>query len=277
MTTLARTVVPAPAPTVASLHVAAPRSSFLRQAGVEARKLVDTRSGFWLLAGGVVLTLAVAALNAFVITELGRLGGEARLTWAGATGSVGSALGMFLGVLAVLTVTSEWSQRTALTTFALEPRRGRVLAAKAVVLVAATVVLVLVAVAVGALTVAITQAMGLASTWELPPRELAGFAGVALLNTAMGAAFGLLFLNTVAGVVAFFGLPLVGSVVSAAGGVWEPLGRIAPWVVPDASSVALLNGTIHGEQWGWLATSTLVWVVLPAAVGTWRWLRRQVV
>jgi ABC-2 type transport system permease protein len=39
-------------------------------------------------------------------------------------------VGVLLPVLGVLLVTSEWSQRTAMTTFALVPRRFRVLTAK---------------------------------------------------------------------------------------------------------------------------------------------------
>ena len=38
--------------------------------------------------------------------------------------------GILLPVLGVMSVTSEWSQRTAMVTFALEPSRGRVIAAK---------------------------------------------------------------------------------------------------------------------------------------------------
>jgi hypothetical protein len=40
----------------------------------------------------------------------------------------------------MLTMTAEWSQRTALTTFTLEPRRDRVLAAKVVASLAISVV-----------------------------------------------------------------------------------------------------------------------------------------
>ena len=43
--------------------------------------------------------------------------------------TVGTA-GVLIPVLGILAVTSEWSQRTALTTFALVPRRERVIAAK---------------------------------------------------------------------------------------------------------------------------------------------------
>jgi hypothetical protein len=56
------------------------------------------------------------------------------LTWA--------ALGLtrLLPIALMLTMTAEWSQRTALTTFTLEPRRGRVLAARIVVGLALSVI-----------------------------------------------------------------------------------------------------------------------------------------
>jgi hypothetical protein len=57
-----------------------------------------------------------------------------RLLWAECRKATGTwaALGLsrLLPIALMLTMTSEWSQRTALTTFTLEPRRGRVLAAK---------------------------------------------------------------------------------------------------------------------------------------------------
>lgn len=274
MTTAAPTSV---ATHLASAHGAASSSSFARQVGVEARKLVDTRAGFWLLVSGGLLTVVVAVVNNLVALEAVKQGGTGIITWMFSTGSVGGALGVFLGLLAVLTVTSEWSQRTALTTFALEPRRGRVLATKAVVLAGATALLVAVAVAVGAASVAVTRMTGATATWDLPAAELGGFIALAFLNTATGMAFGLLFLNSAAGIVSFFALPTLGSVIAAIGVVWEPLGRVADWIVPTASTSALQAGAIHGVEWWQLLTSHLVWVVLPAAVGTWRWLRRQVV
>ena len=42
-------------------------------------------------------------------------------------------MGILLPVLGILLVTSEWSQRTAMVTFTLEPSRSRVIAAKFVV------------------------------------------------------------------------------------------------------------------------------------------------
>ena len=54
-----------------------------------------------------------------------------------------------LPILAIMLVTSEWSQRTALVTFTLEPRRSRVVLAKLVVAQLFTVLTLVVAFVVG--------------------------------------------------------------------------------------------------------------------------------
>src|SRR5687767_9942655 len=93
---------------------------FGRLVAVETRKLFDTRSGMTLAAILVALTVAaVAARGAVAGPSLEKL-----------IGTAGIGFGTLLPVLGILSVTGEWSHRTVLTTFALEPRRVRVLAAK---------------------------------------------------------------------------------------------------------------------------------------------------
>lgn len=253
----------------------AARTTLSRQIAVEARKLVDTRAGCWLLIAGFAVTVAVAALTASLV--LGAMAAEpASYTLMTATASVGNVVGYFLALLGILTITSEWTQRTALVTFALEPRRGRVLLAKVAMLLGATGLAVVLSVAVGAGLVALTQAMGFATGWNLPVAQLAGFAAQALFNVLLGVALGLLLQHGAAAIVAFFVLPMIATMVNSAGGLWEPLGRIAVWVTPDSTLEALGAGAVHGIQWLQLGTVLLIWVVVPSAIGTWRWLRRQV-
>ena len=74
---------------------------------------------------------------------------------------------VLLPIVGILLVSSEWSQRTAMTTFALVPRRPRVLAAKLL----ASVVLSLVALALCVVVAVIGTAVaapGLDDTWSLP-------------------------------------------------------------------------------------------------------------
>jgi len=90
---------------------------------VELRKLIDTRAGRWLLVAIAGLTVAA------VVLFLG-FGPEDQLTYPNFLGLTATPQGFLLPVVGILSVTSEWSQRTGLVTFTLEPHRGRVLLAK---------------------------------------------------------------------------------------------------------------------------------------------------
>ena len=72
-----------------------------------------------------------------------------QLTYGTFAAAFGIPMAVILPIVAMLSVTSEWSQRSGLTTFTLVPHRGRVILAKAVVSVVVGVVSVLLALAVG--------------------------------------------------------------------------------------------------------------------------------
>ena len=96
-----------------------------RIVGVELRKSFDTRAGFWLVAGiGIASLLTTSAVIAFADAS--------ELTYGTFALATGFPLTVILPMIAVLSVTSEWSQRTGLTTFTLVPHRSRVMLAKAV-------------------------------------------------------------------------------------------------------------------------------------------------
>lgn len=270
------TLTPPVAPALNSRHAAAVQASFARQVGVEARKLFDTVAGRWLVVAGVLLTMGVAAINTMVAVDMMAEGEDMVLTWGLATSSVGGMLSIFLGLFAVLTMTSEWSQRTALVTFTLEPRRVRVLLAKALVLVVLTLAMVAIAVGLGAASVAITDAVGARTSWDLSAAQVAGFTGAALLNTLLGLALGVLLQNSSAGIVAVFAVPAAWNITTMLGAQWEALGRVVGWVVPTTALDALGAGRIAGEGWWQLLVTVAVWMGVPAAVGTWRWVRREV-
>ena len=100
-----------------------PGVPFTRLVSVELRKALDTRAGRWFSASIVLLCLVVVTIFAFAAPEGGKDFGDV-------LGVAGATLGYFLPILLILMVTSEWSQRTGLTTFTLEPHRGRVIGAK---------------------------------------------------------------------------------------------------------------------------------------------------
>src|SRR3954447_5513225 len=91
---VARTPRPAPA-----------RIPFSRIVTVELRKSFDTRSGFWLMASiGILAVIATGATILFAPDD--------QLTYDNFAAAIGFPMAVVLPVIAVLSVTSEWSQRT---------------------------------------------------------------------------------------------------------------------------------------------------------------------
>ena len=141
---------------------AVPFSRLLR---VELRKLVDTRAGFWLLAAIGIITVAVVVVFLFVADP-------AQLTFMNFVGATATPQSLLLPVLGILAVTAEWTQRTGLVTFTLEPSRTRVAVAKLVAVVLVGLLAVVVALGVAALgNVAGMVLMDGAGTWNIGVRQ----------------------------------------------------------------------------------------------------------
>ena len=106
--------------------------------------MFDTRSGFWLMASiGILALLATAGVILFAPDD--------QLTYQTFTSAINIPMTVVLPVIAILSVTGEWSQRIGLTTFTLVPHRGRVIAAKAIASVGVAVVTIPLAFGIGAL------------------------------------------------------------------------------------------------------------------------------
>jgi ABC-type transport system involved in multi-copper enzyme maturation permease subunit len=232
---------------------------------VELRKLGDTRAGRWLLVAIALVTLAAIVVFLLVSAEADR-------TFLNFLGVTSAPQGFLLPVLGILLVTSEWTQRTALVTFTLEPVRARVIAAK-----------VIAAVLAGAAAIAI--ALGLAAVATLVAGSSTAWAGIgiatvgkfALLQASgvlQGLAFGLLFLNSAAAIVTYFVVPTAFTILA---GLWAALARVRPWVDLGASNEFLYNGkAMSGEQWAQVGSGTALWVVLPFVLGLVRVMRAEV-
>lgn len=237
---------------------------FRRLLSVETRKLFDTRSGMILTAILIILTLA------FIIGRSGLVGPQ--LTTLIRTAAIG--YGTLLPVLAILSVTSEWTHRTALTTFTLEPRRWRVMAAKCLppvfTAVAASVFAMLVAVGV---TAAVARVQGVPAAWEVAPLALLGWTATNVLVVAMGLAVGMLLLNAPAAIVICMSTTMLWSVVSRIGTTGEVL---AEWLDLTTTAVPLAAGDMSGGDAARLAVSTIVWIVIPMTIGVVRVIRKEV-
>ncbi|TDC81812.1 ABC transporter permease, partial [Micromonospora sp. KC606] len=254
----------APAPALG--RPAATGPTLARLTEVELRKLTDTRAGRWLLAAIGVIAAAIVTVQLFVLDD-------AEQTYQAFFVPSLFPVGLLLPVLGILSITAEWSQRTALTTFALVPRRGRVVVAKLAALVLAALASVLVSLAVAAVGTLAAKATGGAGTWALDWQLLPHAAVFQVANALMGAAFGLLLLNTPLAIVSYLLLPTLWSILAA---MVTALHKPAEWLDTTVTMEPLLGAEMTAGQWGRLAVSLLAWLALPLAAGLVRVMRREV-
>lgn len=255
-------------PAAAAVPAEVRRPPVTRLVAVELRKTVDTRAGRWLLAIIALAAIAMTTVHLFVAKAPG-------LTFAGFFSSAMLPMGMLLPVLGILAFTSEWSQRTALTTFTLVPLRGRVVTAK---LIAVSVLGVLSVVAgriFAAAGMLAADLLGKATPeWALEARETGEAVVFQLGNVLMGAAFGVLLLSSAAALVLFYLLPTLWAVL---GQTVSALRDPAKWLDTSQTLNALLApGALGGQGWAHLGTSLGVWLLLPLVLGLVRVLRREV-
>ncbi|MFI6511450.1 hypothetical protein ACIBCT_27905 [Streptosporangium sp. NPDC050855] len=252
---------PAPNPKPASARARIPFSRLLR---VEARKLLDTRSG-------KIMAVLLVALIPASITARGFVTDPDLYTLAG---TAGIGLATLLPVLGILTVTGEWSHRTALVTFALEPRRSRVLAAKClpplIIAALSAPFSLLVAVPVTAVVAGVRD---LPATWEVGPVALLGWMVTNVLVVATGLALGMLLLNGPAAIVVCLTTPMLWSMVGRMGSTGALL---ADWLDVNRAAIPMTNGHLTGGDAARLATSALVWIALPAIAGVLRVSRKEI-
>src|SRR5690606_13935047 len=153
---------------------------FTRLMAVEMRKMFDTRSGFWMLVS--VVAASVVASGSVLL-----FGGEADVTYANMSSAIGIPMAIILPVIAILSVTSEWSQRSGLTTFTLVPHRGRVIGAKLAVIVLIGIGSMLVAASIGALGNLLGSAIaGVDTVWDLSVGNLSTIILANVLGMLMG-------------------------------------------------------------------------------------------
>ena len=230
------------------------RPSLPRLVQVELRKMTDTRAGFWLLLvtlllalAGVVLTVAFAPDEDRTFKQLFRTTME--LTSLLAT------------VLAILVVTSEWSQRTALSTFTLVPRRQRVIAAKLLAVVVFALVITVNCVLLALLGTLVSPG---ADAWDLSLGELATGALLQTLGMLGAFAFGLALMSSAPAIVLAYVLPIVFAILAA---TIPGFRDTADWLDTTVPAEALWTDPGDGTAWAQLATAWALWLGVPLAIG----------
>jgi ABC-2 type transport system permease protein len=246
---------------------------FSRLVQVELRKTWDTRAGFWLLLSTAVLTGVVMVIQlAVVLTQ------DLVVTYNDFLTSTNFSIAVLLPVIGILLLTSEWSQRTAMVTFSLEPRRPLVILAKLVVGLGLALAAVAIALVLATVCNALYGALSdFPAEWNLSVLQTLAFVLLQVIGILTGFAFAALLLNSPAAIVLYmvysFVLPGLFGLGAALIG-W--FADIQPWIDFNDAQGPLVDASMTGEDWAQFAVSGLIWLVLPLAIGIWRVLRAEV-
>jgi ABC-2 type transport system permease protein len=229
---------------------------------VELRKMFNTRSGFWLMASIVIAAvIATAAVILFAP--------DSELTYETFGAAVGFPMVVILPMVAILSITSEWSQRTGLTTFTLVPHRSRVVLAKGISSVLVGIVSMLLAFAIGALGNLVGTAItGTPVVWNMSVTDCLCIVLANVLGLLTGFMLGVLIRSSSGAIVAYFVYSFVLTGVLGVLGVSQDwFESLRPWVDVNFAQGALFNGSPSGAEWAHIGVTGLVWLVIPLAVG----------
>ena len=230
---------------------------------VELRKMFNTRSGFWMLISiGVLSVIATGAVIIFAP--------DSAVTYESFATAIGFPMSVILPMIAILAVTSEWSQRSGLTTFALVPSRGRVIGAKAIATVLVGLGSMAVAFAVGAVgNLAGSALAGVDTVWDVSLSTAPQIVLGNLVGMAIGFTLGVVLRSSAAAIVGYFVVSLVmpGILVLLAQ-VRSWFEDLQPWIDWNKTQVVLFDGATNtGKEWAMLGSTTMIWIVIPLVVG----------
>jgi ABC-2 type transport system permease protein len=240
------------------------RPSLARLTRVELRKMVDTRSGFW-------LQLAVLALTVLAVVITVLAGSEADKNLIQIVSNALQPAGILLPVVGILLVSSEWSQRTALVSFALVPRRARLIVAKVLAGIVLALVATVIGLALGALGTALVSTDA-PHVWSLPLGILLQDFVYVVTAMVIGVGFGLALQSSAPGIVLYFALP----VALAAIGSIHALSGVVDWIDTAEALEPLTTEVMSGHQWAQGLVALAIWIGVPMSIGFWRLTRRDV-
>ena len=238
---------------------------------VELRKMFDTRSGFWLIA-----SIAITGLVATVATIA--FAPDQDLTYYTFAKAIGFPITVILPMVALLSITSEWSQRSGLTTFTYVPSRGRVVGAKTLSSVIVAVASMVFAFAVGAVgNVLGSTIAGTSTVWDLSVGHAITIVLGNLVSLSIGTVLGMLLRSSAGGLVMYFVVvllvPNLTSLLATSQSWFEDL---QPWVDLPFAQTSLFEGMHTATQWAHVATTVTLWIVVPGFFGLRRVMRSEV-
>jgi ABC-2 type transport system permease protein len=239
----------------------------------ELRKALDTRSGFWLITSIAIISVLSAAAVVLVVPDRD-------VTYDSFIAAAGGPIAFILPLVALLSVTSEWSQRSGLTTFALVPDRRRIVLAKGLVAVLIGVPSILAAFGIGAVGNLIGSALAdVPVTWDAGVSDLLLRGLGNIIGMLVGFMLGVLIRNSPGAIVGYcvYSFLLPGMATTLANHQ-EWFRKAQPWVDLTNAQWPLFDGagTVSATEWSQLLVSGIAWLVAPLAVGVWSIMRSEV-
>jgi ABC-type transport system involved in multi-copper enzyme maturation permease subunit len=181
-------------------------------------------------------------------------------------------------MVALLSITSEWSQRSGLTTFTYVPSRRRVVWAKTLSALIVAIASMLFAFVVGALGNVVGSAIaGVPTVWDLSVGHALTILLGNLVSMSIGTILGMLLRSSAGGLVTYFVLVLlVPNLTSLLAASQHWFKELQPWVDLPYAQTYLFEGMHTGAQWAHVATTIALWIVLPGIFGLRRVMRSEV-
>jgi ABC-2 type transport system permease protein len=240
------------------------RVPLTRVTQVELRKMFNTRSGFWLIAS--IAISAVLATGGVILWAP-----DDQLTYSTFATAIRFPVVVILPLIAILAVTSEWSQRTGLTTFTLIPHRSRVITAKAISSVAIAIAAMALTFAVGALGNLLSAAVtGTTLVWDVTLTQCLYYILGMVLSLLIGFMLGVLIRSSTGAIVAYFILTFVlPTIFGLLAESQQWFHDLQPWIDIQfaQSGLFVFDEALTGEQWANIAVTGATWLLIPMAVG----------
>ena len=269
--------------TFATIDTTKPAVPFSRLFKVELRKMFDTRAGFWLMISTGILIALTLLITLLVVG----LDDNATISANAYSQIMSFPLSVLLPVFAIVTVTSEWGQRSHLSLFTLEPRRGRIIGAKLASVLTLAVATIGLAIVLGAIGNVLGGAVGGYDVqWNLSASDVVWAVGLQLAYFLMAFALSMLLLSSAGAIVVFYVFALVLPVV-----VYPPLyfnfswaEDFIPWIDFNYAASPLINGedfdgnpvSVGTIDYIRFIFALILWVVIPGIAGLRRVLKSEV-
>ena len=249
------------------VHVSRPTPGAVplsRITAVELRKMLDTRSGFWLIAS-IGITAVLATIGVILFAP------AADLTYSTFATAIRFPVVVILPLVAILAVTSEWTQRTGLTTFTLVPHRQRVITAKAISSVIIAIAAMALTFAVGALGNLLGAAVkGSPLVWDVSLTPGLYYVLGMVLSLLVGFMLGVLIRASTGALVAYFVYTfLVPTAFGLLADSQQWFKDLQPWIDMQfaQSGLFIFQTSLTGEQWVHIGISSFIWLVTPLVIG----------